>query len=153
MSTVIFCTHNNCYYISVATVTSETSVQSICYVLIFSNGILLFGHLSSSYSPPGPLVQRVSKNIMVVKCQSDSMHPLGFLHFSFQSVSAAWFPLQPASFSLWMQQLDHRYKLQYQTTASPSFSARCHSWVISSVTTGSTAMGQLFALQSIISEL
>ena len=33
----------------------------------------------------GPLVQRVSKNIMVVKCQMDALHPLGFLHFSFQT--------------------------------------------------------------------
>ena len=31
----------------------------------------------------GPLVQRVSKNIMVVKCKANSKHPLGFLHFSF----------------------------------------------------------------------
>ncbi|CAL4069098.1 unnamed protein product [Meganyctiphanes norvegica] len=33
---------------------------------------------------PGPLVQRVSKNIMVVKCKPEALHPLGFLHFSFQ---------------------------------------------------------------------
>nr|XP_053628222.1 uncharacterized protein C2orf42-like isoform X3 [Cherax quadricarinatus] len=35
---------------------------------------------------PGPLVQRVSKNIMVVKCKPEALHPLGFLHFSFQQV-------------------------------------------------------------------
>ncbi|XP_063597562.1 uncharacterized protein C2orf42-like [Penaeus indicus] len=35
---------------------------------------------------PGPLVQRVSKNIMVVKCKPEPLHPLGFLHFSFQQV-------------------------------------------------------------------
>lgn len=31
----------------------------------------------------GPLVQRVSKNIMVVKCKPNPKHPLGFLHFAF----------------------------------------------------------------------
>ncbi|KAG0721781.1 hypothetical protein GWK47_045756 [Chionoecetes opilio] len=35
---------------------------------------------------PGPLVQRVSKNIMVVKCKPEALYPLGFLHFSFQQV-------------------------------------------------------------------
>ncbi|XP_069944222.1 uncharacterized protein C2orf42 homolog [Cherax quadricarinatus] len=35
---------------------------------------------------PGPLVQRVSKNIMVVKCKPEALHPLGFLHFSFQQI-------------------------------------------------------------------
>ncbi|XP_063435138.1 uncharacterized protein C2orf42-like isoform X1 [Mytilus trossulus] len=30
----------------------------------------------------GPLVQRVTKNIMVVKCKPNSKQPLGFLHFS-----------------------------------------------------------------------
>lgn len=36
---------------------------------------------------PGPLVQRVSKNIMVVKCKPEALYPLGFLHFNFQQVS------------------------------------------------------------------
>lgn len=31
----------------------------------------------------GPLVQRVTKNIMVVKCKPNPKQPLGFLHFSF----------------------------------------------------------------------
>lgn len=31
----------------------------------------------------GPLVQRVSKNVMVVKCKATTKHSLGFLHFSF----------------------------------------------------------------------
>ncbi|XP_023816757.1 uncharacterized protein C2orf42 homolog isoform X2 [Oryzias latipes] len=31
---------------------------------------------------PGPLVQQVSKGTLVVKCQTDSHHPLGLLHFS-----------------------------------------------------------------------
>ena len=31
----------------------------------------------------GPLVQRVTKNIMVVKCKAITKQPLGFLHFSF----------------------------------------------------------------------
>ncbi|XP_069140399.1 uncharacterized protein C2orf42 homolog [Argopecten irradians] len=30
----------------------------------------------------GPLVQRVTKNIMVVKCKASTKQPLGFLHFS-----------------------------------------------------------------------
>uniref|UniRef100_T1HAD3 Zf-tcix domain-containing protein n=1 Tax=Rhodnius prolixus TaxID=13249 RepID=T1HAD3_RHOPR len=32
---------------------------------------------------PGPLVQRVSKSIMAVKCKVTTKHPLGFLHVSF----------------------------------------------------------------------
>ncbi|XP_013409548.1 uncharacterized protein C2orf42 homolog [Lingula anatina] len=31
----------------------------------------------------GPLVQRVTKNVMVVKCKPNQKHPLGFLHFAF----------------------------------------------------------------------
>lgn len=31
----------------------------------------------------GPLVQRVTKNIMVVKCKPNPKQPLGFLHFAF----------------------------------------------------------------------
>jgi len=31
----------------------------------------------------GPLVQRVSKTIMAVKCKASPKHPLGFLHFAF----------------------------------------------------------------------
>ena len=34
----------------------------------------------------GPLVQRVSRSILVVKCKPEPLHPLGFLHFSFQQV-------------------------------------------------------------------
>ena len=35
----------------------------------------------------GPLVQRVTKNIMVVKCKPNSKQPLGFLHFAFFETS------------------------------------------------------------------
>lgn len=35
----------------------------------------------------GPLVQRVTKNIMVVKCKANPKQPLGFLHFSFSETS------------------------------------------------------------------
>ncbi|XP_064631260.1 uncharacterized protein C2orf42-like isoform X2 [Lineus longissimus] len=35
----------------------------------------------------GPLVQRVTKNIMVVKCKPNPKQPLGFLHFSFFEIS------------------------------------------------------------------
>ncbi|XP_076317064.1 uncharacterized protein C2orf42 isoform X2 [Tachypleus tridentatus] len=35
----------------------------------------------------GPLVQRVSKNTMVVKCKTSTKQPLGFLHFSFFGMS------------------------------------------------------------------
>lgn len=31
---------------------------------------------------PGPLVQRVSKDTLVVKCHTDSLHPLGLLHLT-----------------------------------------------------------------------
>lgn len=34
----------------------------------------------------GPLVQRISKNIMCVKCKPTTKHPLGFLHFAFFDV-------------------------------------------------------------------
>jgi hypothetical protein len=32
---------------------------------------------------PGPVVQRVTRNIMVVRCHMSYHHPLGFLHFTF----------------------------------------------------------------------
>ena len=35
----------------------------------------------------GPLVQRVTKNIMVVKCKPNCKQPLGFLHFAFFETS------------------------------------------------------------------
>ncbi|CAH1783819.1 unnamed protein product [Owenia fusiformis] len=35
----------------------------------------------------GPLVQRVTKNVMVVKCKPSGKHPLGFLHFTFYETS------------------------------------------------------------------
>ena len=35
----------------------------------------------------GPLVQRVTKNIMVVKCKPNPKQPLGFLHFAFFETS------------------------------------------------------------------
>ncbi|GAB1604005.1 uncharacterized protein C2orf42-like isoform X1 [Argonauta hians] len=35
----------------------------------------------------GPLVQRVTKNIMVVKCEVNRKQPLGFLHFAFFETS------------------------------------------------------------------
>ncbi|KAL0275894.1 UNVERIFIED_CONTAM: hypothetical protein PYX00_003614 [Menopon gallinae] len=35
----------------------------------------------------GPVVQRVSKNIMAVKCKASPKHPLGYLHFSFNLTS------------------------------------------------------------------
>jgi hypothetical protein len=31
----------------------------------------------------GPLVQRVSRTVMAVKCQVTPKHPLGYLHFTF----------------------------------------------------------------------
>uniref|UniRef100_A0A3B5MVZ1 Putative treble-clef zinc-finger domain-containing protein n=1 Tax=Xiphophorus couchianus TaxID=32473 RepID=A0A3B5MVZ1_9TELE len=35
---------------------------------------------------PGPLVQRVSKDTLVVKCHTDSQHPLGLLHLTVAQV-------------------------------------------------------------------
>ncbi|ESO90823.1 hypothetical protein LOTGIDRAFT_122741 [Lottia gigantea] len=35
----------------------------------------------------GPLVQRVTKNIMVVKCKPTLKQPMGFLHFSFYEIN------------------------------------------------------------------
>ncbi|MEQ2184366.1 hypothetical protein GOODEAATRI_007149 [Goodea atripinnis] len=35
---------------------------------------------------PGPLVQRVSKHTLVVKCHTDSQHPLGLLHLTVAQV-------------------------------------------------------------------
>lgn len=37
---------------------------------------------------PGPLVQRVSKTIMVVKCKPTPKHPLGYLHFLFYTMQS-----------------------------------------------------------------
>ncbi|XP_035996373.1 uncharacterized protein C2orf42 homolog isoform X1 [Fundulus heteroclitus] len=37
---------------------------------------------------PGPLVQRVSKDTLVVKCHTDSQHPLGLLHLTVAKVDS-----------------------------------------------------------------
>lgn len=43
--------------------------------------------------PTGPLVQRVTKNIMVVKCKASQKHNLGYLHASFmQKISSRSLP-------------------------------------------------------------
>ncbi|XP_076796156.1 uncharacterized protein C2orf42 homolog isoform X3 [Arvicanthis niloticus] len=43
--------------------------------------------------PTGPLVQRVTKNIMVVKCKASQKHNLGYLHTSFmQKISSRSLP-------------------------------------------------------------
>ncbi|KAM5228325.1 uncharacterized protein C2orf42 homolog isoform 2-T2 [Ctenodactylus gundi] len=43
--------------------------------------------------PTGPLVQRVTKNVLVVKCKASQKHSLGYLHASFlQKVSARSLP-------------------------------------------------------------
>nr|XP_038963543.1 uncharacterized protein C2orf42 homolog isoform X2 [Rattus norvegicus] len=43
--------------------------------------------------PPGPLVQRVTKSIMVVKCKASQKHNLGYLHTSFmQKISSRSLP-------------------------------------------------------------
>uniref|UniRef100_A0A8C8VUI0 Expressed sequence C87436 n=1 Tax=Peromyscus maniculatus bairdii TaxID=230844 RepID=A0A8C8VUI0_PERMB len=43
--------------------------------------------------PTGPLVQRVTKNIMVVKCKASQKHSLGYLHTSFtQKISSRSLP-------------------------------------------------------------
>lgn len=39
--------------------------------------------LSLITESPGPVVQRVTRNIMVVRCHVSYQHPLGFLHFTF----------------------------------------------------------------------
>lgn len=36
---------------------------------------------------PGPLVQRVAKDMLVVKCHSDSRHPVGLLHLTVSALS------------------------------------------------------------------
>ncbi|KAM9212809.1 uncharacterized protein C2orf42 homolog isoform 2-T2 [Dugong dugon] len=43
--------------------------------------------------PTGPLVQRITKNILVVKCKASQKHSLGYLHASFvQKISAKSLP-------------------------------------------------------------
>ncbi|XP_073906003.1 uncharacterized protein C2orf42 homolog isoform X2 [Castor canadensis] len=43
--------------------------------------------------PTGPLVQRITKNILVVKCKASQKHTLGYLHTSFvQKISAKSLP-------------------------------------------------------------
>ncbi|XP_012877929.1 PREDICTED: uncharacterized protein C2orf42 homolog isoform X2 [Dipodomys ordii] len=43
--------------------------------------------------PTGPLVQRITKNILVVKCKASQKHSLGYLHTSFvQKISARSLP-------------------------------------------------------------
>lgn len=40
---------------------------------------------SSEYDTPGPLVQRISKNIMAVKTAISPKHPIGYLHYTLLS--------------------------------------------------------------------
>lgn len=60
--------------------------------LIINNSVLNMLQMSSELrekvyhlanDSPGPLVQRVSKNSMVVKCKPNNKQPLGYLHCSF----------------------------------------------------------------------
>lgn len=56
--------------------------NSILSSLNISNNLKQDIYLLASQTS-GPLVQRVSKNVMAVKCLVTSKHPLGYLHFSF----------------------------------------------------------------------
>lgn len=56
--------------------------NSLLSSLSINNSIKQSIYLLASQTP-GPLVQRVSKNVMVVKCFASPENPLGYLHFSF----------------------------------------------------------------------
>lgn len=56
--------------------------NSILSSLNISNSVKQDIYLLASQTT-GPLVQRISKNVMAVKCLVTSKHPLGYLHFSF----------------------------------------------------------------------
>ncbi|KAI5743215.1 hypothetical protein M8J77_015825 [Diaphorina citri] len=42
----------------------------------------LWDLLSDMFSTSGPIVQRISKSMFVVKCKTSSQHPLGYLHLT-----------------------------------------------------------------------
>lgn len=42
----------------------------------------LWDLLSDNFSTSGPVVQRISKSVFVVKCKTSSKHPLGYLHLT-----------------------------------------------------------------------
>nr|KAF6446073.1 hypothetical protein HJG63_001840 [Rousettus aegyptiacus] len=61
--------------------------------------------------PTGPLVQRITKNILVVKCKASQKHSLGYLHTSFvQKISAKSLP-------------ERRFFCSCQTLKSPKSNA------------------------------
>ncbi|KAF7991527.1 hypothetical protein HCN44_008898 [Aphidius gifuensis] len=63
-----------------------TLKNSIINKFVVNNEINKEIRLLASEASIGPLVQRVSKNIMAVKCKVSSKHPLGYLHFSFYAI-------------------------------------------------------------------
>ncbi|KAK2163766.1 hypothetical protein LSH36_74g02076 [Paralvinella palmiformis] len=79
--------HQTCQHIKAAVSCSEDAQP-----LTLKNSVLNSLQVSSEVKQDiwllatetsGPLVQRVTKNIMVVKCKPYAKHPLGFLHFAF----------------------------------------------------------------------
>ncbi|KAH0623035.1 hypothetical protein JD844_030933 [Phrynosoma platyrhinos] len=68
--------------------------------------------------PTGPLVQRITKNIMVVKCKASQKHSLGYLHASFA------------------------HKASHRNVMEPRFSCSCQSLKSSKATPSKEEMGQ-----------
>lgn len=61
--------------------------NNLCVRTDLIHVVLFFYTLQSLWNlvaeTSGPLVQRVSKTIMAVKCKPSPKHPLGYLHFAF----------------------------------------------------------------------
>ncbi|XP_038070953.1 LOW QUALITY PROTEIN: uncharacterized protein C2orf42-like [Patiria miniata] len=77
----------NCNHIRLA-LESETEAVPLTLKNSVLNGLPVSNEIKQAIwllatETTGPLVQRVSKNVMVVKCKVQPKNPLGFLHFSF----------------------------------------------------------------------
>ncbi|KAJ8978919.1 hypothetical protein NQ317_013357 [Molorchus minor] len=78
----ILCVHIKCALKSQNSATPIEFKDHILQSLKIAKDIKAKLHLLAT-EKEGPLVQRVSKSVMAVKCQVTPKHPLGYLHFTF----------------------------------------------------------------------
>lgn len=78
----IFCVHINSALKSQSTASSVEFKSEILESLKVTDDIKRRLLLLAT-EREGPLVQRISKSVMAVKCQVSPKHPLGYLHFTF----------------------------------------------------------------------
>ena len=82
--------NEQCIHVRVALATVEIASildvdDDVAESLIPREMLVLINRLNNER--PGPLVQRVSTNVMVVKCDVTDKHPTGFLHVAFTATS------------------------------------------------------------------